>query len=42
MPDEDNPEWTREMFESATNFEDSNLPEEFKAAIRKDARLRKK
>ncbi|MEA3466119.1 MAG: BrnA antitoxin family protein [Thermodesulfobacteriota bacterium] len=35
MVDEENPEWTDEMFSRATRVEDSSLPEAFKAQVRR-------
>ena len=33
--DDDNPEWTDEMFDKAASVEQSTLPETFKAAVRR-------
>lgn len=33
--DNENPQWTKKMLHEAKSFEDSNLPESFKTAIRR-------
>lgn len=33
LTDNENPEWTDEMFQNATSLEDSDLPEDFKRAV---------
>lgn len=35
MVDDENPEWTDEMFSQATSFEKSDLPDPIKSVIRK-------